>query len=103
VQDVSIAILNNAELRGAILIGSSLKRTQLNGADLDGAFLQKANLSYASLQGTKMNWVTIDCETIALKTQWNDNTKGADVQGIEGFRDMIQYLKENYKSPHTNN
>jgi uncharacterized protein YjbI with pentapeptide repeats len=98
-----IAILNNAELRGAILIGSSLKRTQLNGADLDGAFLQKANLSYASLQGTKMNWVTIDCETIALKTQWNDNTKGADVQGIEGFRDMIQYLKENYKSPHTNN
>lgn len=53
--DLSDANLNDARLAGAVFTGALLARTDLSGADLTGADLSNANLENAQLEGANLS------------------------------------------------
>ncbi|PIQ95424.1 MAG: hypothetical protein COV67_14875 [Nitrospinae bacterium CG11_big_fil_rev_8_21_14_0_20_56_8] len=108
------AVLKNANLKGAVLIGAILRRADLEGANLYGAYLKKAdleeaNLRHANLRGANVRWANFrnaDLESANLvRGDFREtvldgaNLKGANLKMAEGLK--REWLDRAHTDPST--
>ena len=103
--DLRGANLNEANLKGVLLIKASLKGTNLNGANLQGANLYLAKLQQTELNEANLQGVRLNCAKLQGARLRQANLKGAelseadlvsaflsqaDLEGTDLFRAKLQ-------------
>jgi len=76
---VELARRAGATLRGADLVGATLRDADLRGADLVGANLRGANLRGANLRGATLWGANLGGADLHEATLWGANLRGADL------------------------
>jgi len=86
------AVKNDANLRGANLIGANLSDADLRGANLSGANLRGANLSGANLSGANLSGANLYCANLSGANGINDYVKCIQIErySITYTADILQ-------------